>query len=459
MRAVVYLRQSKDKDGDELAVTRQREDCRRLVTERGWTLTGEFVDNDRSASNGKARPEYERMLAAADRREFDVIVVAHVDRLTRRLGELVDLIPRLEAAGVRVATVSGDLNLDTDAGRLVARILGSVAQGEVERKSTRQKRAALQAAQQGRPRGGPRAFAYEPDGLTVRPDEAGALKAAYRSLLDGGSLSRIARDLTDAGHRTGQGKPFTHNAARAVLLNPRNAGLRAYNNEIVGKAQWPQIVDEDTWRTAHALITDPTRRRQDGTARRWLLGGLALCGRCADGTTVRVNYRERDATGQPVRIYRCRTSSHLSRAAEFCDWRVAERVIARLSRDDARDLLVDDDRPDLDELRAEASALRLRLEQLAEAFADGTLTAGQLKAGTERLRARLADVDARMVHIDRAPVLADLVTADDVRATWHRLPIERQRAVVDILYAVTLLPRGPGRGDVEVESVRMEAKT
>ena len=101
-------------------------------------------------------------------------------------------------------------------------------------------------------------------------------------------------------------------------------------------------------------------------------------------------------------------------------WRVSERVIARLSRDDARDLLIDDDREDVAELRGEADVLRLRLEQLAEAFADGALSSAQLRAGTERLRARRkGDLETRMVHVDKAPLLADLVTAHDVRKAWR----------------------------------------
>jgi hypothetical protein len=100
------------------------------------------------------------------------------------------------------------------------------------------------------------------------------------------------------------------------------------------------------------------------------------------------------------------------------------RVIERLSRDDARDLLIDDDRADLADLRAEQSTLRMRLDQLAEQFADGALSASQLRAGSERLRARLADVEAKMVHVDRAPLLADLVTASDVRKAWEAVGLD-----------------------------------
>jgi hypothetical protein len=291
------------------------------------------------------------------------------------------------------------------------------------------------------------------------------------TVLAGGTLVGIGRELAAAGFGATSGKPYHHATIRAILQNPRNAGLRGYTTrgsdgrratQIIGLAQWPSIVDEDTYRAACALLSDSARRTNGvGSARKWLLGGLALCGRCDDGvTTVRVSYRGRaNADGLPVRTYRCRVHPHLSRAAAWCDAVVIERVVARLGRGDARDLLVDDDREDVAELRQEADTLNTRLAQLAEAFADGTISSPQLKAGTERLRARLGDVEARTVHVDRAPLLADLVNADDVDAAWDDIGLDRQRAVVDLLYTVTLMPRPPGNRPAPLESVRMEPKT
>lgn len=456
MRAAVYTRQSRDRDGTQLAVTRQREDCRRLAADRGWSVVAEYEDNDTSASTGKARPGYDAMLAAVEARQVDVVVAWHVDRLTRRLADLEQLITLCERTGTRVATVSGDLDLSTDAGRLVGRILASVARGEVERKSARQQRAALQAAEAGKPRGGPRPFGYRPGGAELDELEAAALVDAYRAALGGASLTGIARDLTDRGLSSPQGKPWRHTGVRHVLLNPRNAGLRAYRGEVIGPATWPAIVDEDTWRAVTSILTRPDRRRQDGTARRWLLSGIARCGVCDDGTTVRVSYRERDASGQPVRIYRCRDHAHLGRTASFVEDVVERIVVARLSRDDARDLLVDVERPDVDALREEADGIRRRLDEVAAAFAEGDVTAGQLKTATTRLRARLADVEGRMVHVDRAPVLAQLVTADDVAATWDAMPLDRRRSVVALLVDVTLLPGRSGRGPFDPATVRVE---
>jgi DNA invertase Pin-like site-specific DNA recombinase len=458
MQAAVYLRQSKDQHGTGLAIARQREDCLKLCRERGWEPT-EYVDNDVSAFSGKKRPAYVQMLADIAAGNLDAVVAWDLDRLHRRPIELEHFMELADQHRLALATVSGDTDLGTDNGRLFARIKGAVARAEGERKSARQKRAALQAVAQGRPAPGPRCFGYERDGMVVRESEAKIVRQAYASLLAGTSLYGITREMNASGFTTPAGRPFKDNGVRFMLLNPRNAGLRAHLGEIKGPAAWPAIVDRDTYEAAKALLTDDERRtNRIGTARQWLLVGLMQCGRCNDGTTVRVTYRDYDKDGKRVRVYRCRNYAHIARRADFCDWRVSERVIARLSRDDARDLLVDDDREDLAELRTEQSTLRMRLDQLAEDFADGIITRDQFLAGTERLRGRLGDIEARMVHVDRAPLLADLVTASDVGKVWERLSLDRQRAVIDLLYTVTLLPgvRGKKPG---IESVRMEPKT
>jgi DNA invertase Pin-like site-specific DNA recombinase len=468
MRAGVYLRQSKDHNGTGLAVARQREDCLKLCADRGWTPT-EYVDNDVSASIGRKRPAYERMLADIEAGEVDAVVVWDLDRLHRRPIELEHFMDLADRHRLALATVTGDADLSTDNGRLFARIKGAVAKAEVERKSARQKRQGLQAAQLGKPKTGPRPFGYEADMVTIRESEARALRHAYTSLLGGSSLLSVSRDLYRDGFGASSGKPYHHATLRTILLNPRYAGLRGYTTkgtdgrqttEIVGPAQWPGIVDEDTYRAACAILADGARRTNHvGSARIWLLSGLALCGRCNDGTTVRINYRGRpNADGKDVAVYRCRANPHLSRVADWCDWRVTERVIARLSREDARELLIDDDREDLAALRTEESAVRLRLDQLAEAFADGTISAAQLKAGSERLRARLADIQTRMVHVDRAPILADLVSAHDVRKVWENIGLDRRRAVIDLLYTVTLMPRPAGNAPAPLDSVRMDPK-
>jgi site-specific DNA recombinase len=444
---VVYTRQSLDRSGDGLAVARQREDCLKLCRDRGWTVAQTVTDNDISASNGKLRPGFVQVLRMVDDRATDVVVVWAVDRLVRKLADLEDVIERCERAGVRLATVSGDIDLSTDSGRLVGRILASVARGEMERKGARQRRANAQAAETGKPtQWAHRPFGYQADKITLVPTEAHAVADACEQLLSGGSLRSIAQQWNAAKLAPPQGAPqWKGQTVKAVLGNPRVGGLSAYKGEIVGAGSWPALVPEPTWRAVRTLLDDPARRpRTRGV--RTLLGGVArcYCGAPAYGT--------RNSLGAPA--YRCRVMSgtrmgpgstgHVTRLAGVVDDYVTELVIERLSRPDAADLLIDHDRPDVEALRGQARALRARLEELGEEFAAGELPAAQLRRINERIATQLSEIETELADAGRVSVLGGLVGIADARAAWEGLDLDRRRAVIDTLMRITLF--SPGRG-------------
>ncbi|MGH3096475.1 MAG: recombinase family protein, partial [Streptosporangiales bacterium] len=138
MRAAVYLRISQDRTGDELGVTRQRDDAQQLVSQRGWTLIHEYPDNDVSAAGKKPRPQFDAMLASVERGEIDAIVAWSLDRLTRNRRDQLRLIETCEPHRVTIALCRGsDMDLSTPAGRMSADILASVARNEIEVKSDR----------------------------------------------------------------------------------------------------------------------------------------------------------------------------------------------------------------------------------------------------------------------------------------------------------------------------------
>src|SRR5262245_10100620 len=137
----VYARISDDRAGSGLGVARQEQDCRALVERRGWSVAEVYVDNDLSASKGKRRPVYERMLDDLGTGRIAGIVAWHTDRLYWRTADLAGFIAAVERSGVVVATVqAGELDLSTVSGCMVAWILGSVAEHEVEHKAERQRR-------------------------------------------------------------------------------------------------------------------------------------------------------------------------------------------------------------------------------------------------------------------------------------------------------------------------------
>ena len=64
-----------------------------VAARHGWHVVAQYVDHGISGAKGrKDRPEYDRMLKGAARREFDLIAAWSVDRLGRSLSHLVEFL-------------------------------------------------------------------------------------------------------------------------------------------------------------------------------------------------------------------------------------------------------------------------------------------------------------------------------------------------------------------------------
>ena len=77
----IYARISEDRDGDAAGVGRQVEDALALAEARGFTVADRFIDNDRSAYNGRTRPEWERLLAELQAGHVTHVIAWANDRL------------------------------------------------------------------------------------------------------------------------------------------------------------------------------------------------------------------------------------------------------------------------------------------------------------------------------------------------------------------------------------------
>lgn len=448
MKAAIYLRQSLDRDGQGVAVERQRQDALALCQERGWDPT-EYVDNSISATSGKPRPAYLRMLEDIEADRVQAVVVWDLDRLHRQPVELEHFIVLADRHNVALATVTGDVDLSTDNGRLFARIKGSVARAEVERKSARQQRAGLQRAQDGKPWGPHRPFGFEADKTTHNEMEADAIRGLYDDLIAGVSQHALARGLNERGIKTSRDGEWVQTTVRELLRNPRNAGLRRYKGEIVGKGAWEPIVSEETYRVALERMSS-TMGAGRGGARKYILTGVAKCGICGAGMVTAYLPGKK-------RTYACTSGKHVARAADALEHQVTETILAVLEATPLPDLTADRNAPRFSQLSKEADTLRQRLDSLATEFADGDLTASQLRTATVRMQGKIEDLERAMAKRGTASVLAPLAGAGDIRAKWEKLSIPRQRSIIDALAVVTVHPV-KNRARPEPEAVQVDPR-
>jgi DNA invertase Pin-like site-specific DNA recombinase len=459
LRAAIYTRISLDKSGERLGVQRQLEDCRALAAQLGWTIAddigdrGHFDDNDLSAMNG-TRPGFEALLDVMKRGEIDALICWHPDRLYRRLADLARLLD--VAAGVEIRTVNGgEIDLSHSTGRMLATILGSVSTQESEHKAERQKRAARQKAEQGKPQW-KRAFGYIPDTRSKEQDDgtrlvdpvtAPLVKQAYKSVLAGGSISDVAREWNKAGAYGRNGKPWSPSTVTLFLRKPRNAGLRAHNGEIVGNGTWPELVDEDLWRAVQGVLNAPGRAPGRKSVQKHRLTGVMRCGRDGcDGTLSGLWVMQK--TGGPRAhsiTYQCNRCRGVSVRAEYVEPLVDALLAERLARPDAVDLLKSEqhDAAEAEQLRTERATLLARLDEIADERADGLIDGKGYRRATDRINDKIAAIDRRSQDQERLRVFDGLpLGTPEIAAALGKLSTDRLRAVMGVVMTLTIAPVG-----------------
>lgn len=482
IRAACYCRISSDPNDKREGVDRQREDTTALCEVKGWTPVGFYVDNDRSASNGKGRPEWERLLADVEAGEVDAVAAWDQDRVNRMMEDLMRYKSIFVQRGILLATSNnGDIDLSTPSGVLTATIKTAVSEHEISMMKIRMRRAAVQKADRGLPQW-KTAFGFLPDTRAKADDDgtrnidpavAPLVEDAYRAILAGSSLADVCRLWNDAGALTqrwarpvdpdtGQRRrdgrpvlerrPWTAPQISNFMRKPRNAGLRDHNDELVigkdgkpVKGTWPALVDEATWNAAQQVLNAPKRRPGRKTVTRHLLTGVLGCGKC--GHYLSGMQTPKDRHGNTAITYACKGCRGVSIRAELVTPYVYGLVIARLSREDAKDLLKAEihDAAEAEAIRAELNALYTEIENIGIERGQRLLTGPQAKIATDLISADIAKLERRQQSQERLQVFDGLeLGTPDVEVGIRALSADRFRAVIDVLMTLVVQPVGKG---------------
>lgn len=279
-KCCLYLRISNDPEGLALGTDRQLEDCQKKAAQLGWTVVKIFPDNDLSASrySKKARPGYDAMLAGLAAGEFSGIIAASATRLTRRMSELTTLIDAVNDAHADIATVEvGVYDLQSGAGRMIARQFGSMAEFESDLVSERVKRKNLQRAQAGQAHG--RSFGINDDGVSLNESEASIIREVAANIIAGQSVRSQCQNLNAQGILTERGNKWLPTSLVRLLKSARIAGQRDHLG-VLTTAQWPPII---TQVQRAQLLARFSAAATPGRPSVHLLSGILKCGQCGTG--------------------------------------------------------------------------------------------------------------------------------------------------------------------------------
>lgn len=444
LRAVIYTRISDDRHGGA-GVGRQLADCEQLCGQRSWEVVERIEDNDRSAYSGKARPGYEKLLGLVAGGDVDVVVAWHSDRLWRSvLDQQVFLAAGRDAGLSLVATMTGDFEPGNADGEFFSTLMAAVARKESADKARRVRRKHQELAERGEFAGGPRAFGHTGDRSELVQVEADAIRDAVDRILAGGTVAAVVRDWDRRGLTTVFGNAWCSQTVKRLLVQPRLAGLRNRNGEIIGQAAWPAIIDQDDHHRLVALFAARKigRRAQPGRVR--LLTNLLVCGRCGTGMVGAGYQAERRYVCPPPERHGCSGTS----IGSWVDQAVPEILFAWLDTAEFAVAVARSDDAAIDtglEQARHAKEIgngRGRLEELAELWADGQVTRTEWIRARQRIEATIADHDRALRALTAAAPLSALPSAGHLAAVWPTLEVAEQREILDLVFDQVVV--GPG---------------
>lgn len=444
MRCAIYARLSKDRRGLSENVEIQIRECVAYAEEMRWKVIGVFQDNDISASRFSTapRPGYQALLDSIQAGEVDVVLATEMQRIYRRLEELLEVIYLAETTPLRkIETTNGngyDLSTGVGIHNAVAAVNNAVLESrQISDRIRRKKRA---QAKEGLHNGGPRPYGFEADGLTVRESEADVLRDAATRLLVGESLRSITRRLNQLGILTANGKQWHMSTLRDALASPRAKGVRIHNG-VEYPAAWPAIIDSDTWESLQLLFRSESRLAKHPKAgRSYLLTGFIECGVCHKRTVVGNSGVQ--ARKQRRRYYCVKTNEQgintgcgqASRRAEPLELLVTQavldvldseqmgRVLAAASESDEMKHLV---RQYEDQKAKKSDALRL--------WQEGKFSEEDMLLTKELAEQAMEDAKRRMEKIKSGMIFASLAPGESIRDAWDNHDLYWRRSLIAML--------------------------
>lgn len=127
LRVVTYSRVSTSHHSQNPEV--QVHELRRFCQSREWKIEHEIIDHGFSGGTA-SRPGLNRLFELVQSRQVDVVIVVKMDRLFRSLKHLVTTLEEWHEEGIQFVATKDSIDYTTPAGRLMAQILGSLAEFE-----------------------------------------------------------------------------------------------------------------------------------------------------------------------------------------------------------------------------------------------------------------------------------------------------------------------------------------
>jgi site-specific DNA recombinase len=295
MKVAAYIRVSTDEQAQEgYSIPAQRNRLEAYAISQGWEIVHYYVDEGLSAKDLE-RPELQRMIEGVKEGIFDVVLVYRLDRLTRSVLDLYQLLDMFDKYNCKFKSATEIYDTTTAIGRLFITLVAALAQWERENLGERVRMGMLQKAQEGKWTVSLPPFGYKSidtgNELDIEPQEALIVKEIFSLYLKGKGMLKIARELNERGIKTRKNKTWSNNTISYILTNPVYIGNLRYNYRVNSENYFeiegvvPLIITEKDFNQVQLIIKQRSNSHPREATSRYIFSKVLKCARCGKTLT------------------------------------------------------------------------------------------------------------------------------------------------------------------------------
>ena len=338
LRVCAYCRVSTNTDEQHDSFTSQVNYYKDMIESNpSWENAGIYADEGISGVNADKRPDFQRMISDCMEGKIDLILVKSISRFARNTLDTLNYIRTLKDKRIAVRFEEEHIDTMTAEGELLLTVLSSVAQQEVQNTSEHVKKGLKMKMTKGQLVGYSTCLGYDVDPktqeLVINEKEAEIVRYIFSRYNEGIGTTVLARELTEHGWKTKYGSPkWQDSTILGILKNEKYKGDllqgKTFTVDPISKRRLKNegesdkfyisnhhkaIVTKEEWNTANKILksrSDCRKMNSDGTrmkfSRQYTFSSICQCGFCGRLLTRRV---WRNGKNYEKRIWQCMSYS------------------------------------------------------------------------------------------------------------------------------------------------------
>lgn len=330
--AICYYRYSSDAQRD-VSIVQQQQAAQEYAKNHGYHIVKEYDDRAISGTRDD-RPGFQRMLYEVEKLKPAYLILWKTDRLSRDRIDAVMAKKRLRECGVKIVYVAESVPDDDEATQvLMEGIYEAMAESFIVSHRKNVVRGLTYNAENAL-YNGIRMFGYvgKPgEKYAIDDSTAPMVRRIFQAYTEGVPMQKICDELNESGIKTVNGKSFTVNSLRNILMNRAYIGEYKYGSVLIPGGM-PRLVDDETFQAAQARL-EANKRGGKGAVKKlhpeiaiedyWLTGKV-ICGLCG-GTLQGMSGTSK--AGKLYYYYSCKNSRKHACALKSQRKELMERIV------------------------------------------------------------------------------------------------------------------------------------